>query len=260
VRKTDIKHIFNLSWTRGGKIPRQVTVQGQSITVWFDPFCPKAVGLLGMNLPATLRGRSIAIKLWPKKASDKVENFNHADDEQFADLRSKLARWAADNAASLKGAKPLLPANFNNRLSANWTLLLAIAESAGGQWPKQARDAAERLARTHTKLSHGRQLVDAFRGIFASGTREISSGALVAELNSDPNSVWAEYHHGGPITQRQVAALREPYDIHPIVIHPTKRSSSSPRGYKAEQFTDVFARFPASDPHMRTQPRGKGRK
>jgi hypothetical protein len=56
--------------------------------------------------------------------------------------------WAADNAAALKDAKPLFPANFNNRLRANWRLLLAIAELAAGTWPKQARGAAERLART----------------------------------------------------------------------------------------------------------------
>jgi hypothetical protein len=39
-RKTDVKHIFNASWTRGTKIPRQV----QGVTHWFDPFCPKVMG------------------------------------------------------------------------------------------------------------------------------------------------------------------------------------------------------------------------
>jgi hypothetical protein len=32
-RKSDIKHILNAAWTRGTKIPRQVTVQGVSMTV-----------------------------------------------------------------------------------------------------------------------------------------------------------------------------------------------------------------------------------
>jgi hypothetical protein len=30
--------------------------------------------------------------------------------------------------------KPALPAGFNNRLAANWRLLLAITEQAGAQW------------------------------------------------------------------------------------------------------------------------------
>jgi hypothetical protein len=52
-RKADVRHVFNAAWTRGTKIARQVSVQGVSMTVWFDPFCPKAVGLLGMNMPRT---------------------------------------------------------------------------------------------------------------------------------------------------------------------------------------------------------------
>src|SRR6202030_3725259 len=81
----------------------------------------------GMNMPRTLAGRSIVIKLWPKKP-DERQNFEHQDDEEFAILRRKLARWAADNAAAIKQRKPLLPARFNNRLAENWKLLLAIAE------------------------------------------------------------------------------------------------------------------------------------
>ncbi len=170
-RKSDVKHIFNVGWTRGTKIPRQVLVQGVSMTVWFDPFCPKVVGLLGMKMPRTLVGRSIVIKLRPKKADEKAEDFSYVDDEEFANLRRKLARWSADNAAALKELKPLLPANFSNRLAANWRLLLAIAELAGGTWPRQAREAAERLSRTARKPSWGVQLLQAFGAIFVTDRR-----------------------------------------------------------------------------------------
>jgi hypothetical protein len=139
-RKSDLAHIFNASWTRGTKIPRQVN----GVTVWFDPFCPKAIGLVGLDMPRTLASRSIIIKLWPKKANEKVESFFHADDAEFGILRRKLARWSADHAVALKDARPLLPANFNNRAAANWRLLLAIAELAGEPFPKDARNAAER--------------------------------------------------------------------------------------------------------------------
>lgn len=240
-RKTEVKHIFNAAWTRGTKIPRQV----QGVTVWFDPFCPKVVGLLGMNLPRPLVGRSIVIKLWPKKADEKVESFTHADDDEFATLRRKLARWSSDNTAALKGAAPLLPANFNNRLAANWRLLLAIAELAGGTWSKQAREAAERLSRTMRKPSLGLQLLAAFRIMFACH-KEVISEDVVAELNADPLGPWVEYNRGGPITQRQVAHLLEQYEIHPVPVHPTKRATLTRRGYKAVQFADAFAAFPAA--------------
>ena len=238
-RKTDVKHIFNASWTRGTKIPRQV----QGVTHWFDPFCPKVVGLLGMNLPRTLVGRSIVIKLWPKRPDEKVENFCHADDQEFANLRRKLARWAADNAAALKDATPLMPANFRNRLAANWRLPFAIAELAGGVWPKPARQAAERLSRTTRTPSLGLQLLAAIRDMFAIGRMEITSQQVVNDLNADPDGIWREYRGKSPITQRQVADLLEQYDIRPVVVHPTKRKDLSRHGYKSEQFVEAFQRF-----------------
>ena len=130
-RKSDVKHVFNMSWTRGWKIPRQQ----QGVTVWYDPFSPKIVGLLGLKLPPALRGRCIVVKLWPKKADEKVANFTYSDDEEFATLRRKLARWNADNCVAIKELNPLFPAGFTNRLQTNWRLLLAIAPSSPGTLP-----------------------------------------------------------------------------------------------------------------------------
>jgi putative DNA primase/helicase len=238
-RKTDAKHIFNASWTRGTKIPRQV----QGVTHWFDPFSPKVVGLLGMQLPRTLVGRSIVIKLWPKRPDEKVENFSHTDDQEFTDLRRKLARWAADNAAALKEATPPMPTNFGNRLAANWRLLFAIAELAGGVWPNQARQAAERLSRTTRTPSLGLQLLAAIRDMFASGRMEITSQQVVDDLTADPDGIWREYRGKSPITQRQVADLLKPYDIRPVVVHPTKRRDLSRHGCKSQQFVEAFQRL-----------------
>jgi hypothetical protein len=51
---------------------------------------------------------------------------------------------------------------------------------------------------------------------------------------------------------RQIADLLEPYEIHPVVLHPTKRKTLSRHGYKKEQFEDAFARFLPRDPNIRT--------
>jgi hypothetical protein len=61
IRKSDVMHIFNAAWTRGTKIPRQERIDDVWVTVWFDPFCPKVVGLPGMKLPLQLAGRSIVM-------------------------------------------------------------------------------------------------------------------------------------------------------------------------------------------------------
>jgi hypothetical protein len=258
VRKTDVKHIFNVSWTRGTQIPRQV----QGRTVFFDPFCPKIVGLLGLKMPRPLVGRSIVIKMWPKKPDETVTAFEHIDDEAFATLRRKSARWAADNAPAAKELKPPLPTGFNNRLAANWRLLLAIAELAKGTWPKQARQAAERLSRINRKPSWGMQLLAETRDMIVESLRNgltleqiiLPSEEIVATLTQDPDSIWREYRGKGAITQRQVADLYADYDIHPHRgLHPTKRADKTRNGYRAVQFVDAIARLLPADLHIRTQ-------
>jgi hypothetical protein len=128
LRRRDLKHIVNVGWTRGTKIPRQGP---GGVTHWFDPFCPKVIAGANLYLPKTTYSRTIMIKLVPKLPHERVEDFHHDDDETFQTLRRKLARWAADNAAALKDAKPVLPPGSTNRLAQNWTMQLAIADLAG---------------------------------------------------------------------------------------------------------------------------------
>ncbi len=131
-----------------------------------------------------------------------------------------------------------------------WWLLFAIAELAGSVWPKQARQAAERLSRTSRTPSLGLQLLAAIRDMFAIGGMEITSQQVVNELNADPDGIWREYRGKSPITQRQVAELLEPYDIRPVVVHPTKRKDLSRHGYTSQQFVEAFERFLPSDPNI----------
>jgi putative DNA primase/helicase len=253
MRKSDLKHVMNAGWTRGWTIPRQVKIDGVWQTVHFDPFCPKAIALLGRNLPPQTRSRCIELRMVPKRQDEKVEEFNQLDDPEFAILRRKFARFAADNAVTLKDAKPFIPSGLNNRAAANWKLLLAIAELAGGDWPKRAREAAERISRNRRQPSDGVKLLIAIKQMFlSSGAKVLASETIVAELIKDPTDIWIEYNRGGPITQRQVAHLLSAYDIAPGIVHPTKRSSYSPHGYKFEQFEDAFARFTPDNPHIRT--------
>ena len=69
-------------------------------------------------------------------------NPNYRDDDNLGDLRRQAMRWTMDHIEALKTATPEMPAGFDNRLSNNWQLLLAIADIAGGEWPEKARQAA----------------------------------------------------------------------------------------------------------------------
>jgi putative DNA primase/helicase len=247
--KSELTKVVNASWTKFAKIPKLVNIDGRWVTQWFSPFCPKAFGLIGLKLPRPLIGRSIIIKFWPKLPGVEVP-FDHCDDAEFATLRSRCARWAADNGNALATAKPLQPAGFDNRLADNWRLLLAIAESAGETWAQQVRDAAERLARTRRKPSWRQMLLQTIAKMGADGREYVLSSALVAELTCDPTSPWNEYkgyRRVGKVNEWQVAELLEAIDVFPTNCGPQRL-----RGYLLADFAKAFAHFRVQSSHPLT--------
>ena len=242
-RKSDLAHIINASWNCNAKIPRQV--HGE--THWFSPFCPKVVAgnrLSVPNVPAATVSRFIKIKLWPAKADEAHEPFQYADSAEFAELRRKLTRWASDNTATLAEAKPLMP-GFSNRLLANWKLLLAIADLAGGKWPKRAREAAYKITKQNAEPSLMRRLLAAIYAAFQNRT-EITSAELVKLLAADPELEWHEYKGRGPISPLQLAVLLRELGICSVPLHPNNPKVML-NGYRKSLFTDVFARWLPAD-------------
>ena len=225
----------------------------------FDAFCPKVIGMLGLNLPGTTASRAIVCTLWPKLPSEQVADFRHVDDDDFTALRRKALRWAADSAAALRDADPVMPSGFGNRVAANYRLLLAIADLAGGVWPKRARAAAVTLSHKPHQPSERLRLLAALRPLLAM-REQITSAELIELLIAGPDGEWVEFRGRGPITQRQVAALLAGFEIFPVVLHPTKQASLSRRGYRRSQFGDLFARFLPNDPNIRTLKRERGNK
>jgi putative DNA primase/helicase len=194
----------------------------------------------------------------PKHANDEVvEPFKHVDDSEFAVLRRKLKRFAIDHADTLKAMEPTFPLGLDDRDADNWRLMLCIAELAGGKWPERAREAAELLTRRGKQPSDGVKVLDATWHVFAAtGKTVMATREILAELCANPDSIWATYNKGRPITPQQYAHLLDQYDINPDTVHPDGRSDRSPKGYRLEWFTEAFASYlrknPPGTPHLRT--------
>ena len=78
-----------------------------------------------------------------------------------------------------------MPDGFDNRLSDNWWLMLAIADLAGGEWPELARQAAQRLAAAADVTSDGTRLLTDIKAVFADDV--IGSEDLVEKLTAEPD-------------------------------------------------------------------------
>ena len=121
-------------------------------------------------------------------------------------MRQQIARWARDNTDALASADPQSPVGFHNRVRANWRLLLAIAERAGGGWKSRAQRAARAIEEVHDTFDPAigiRLLADIRIAFDACGTERVTSAVLIAELVKDEEGPWVEYGKGGkPSAQR----------------------------------------------------------
>ncbi|MBN0810054.1 DUF3631 domain-containing protein, partial [Pseudomonas aeruginosa] len=107
----------------------------------FNVWGAKALCGIG-KIADTLADRSIPLRLRRRVAGEKVERLRHSDPVMWERLQAKLARWTADNAVTVGDARPAPIQGLNDRANDCWEPLLAIAEAAGGHWPKSARQAA----------------------------------------------------------------------------------------------------------------------
>jgi hypothetical protein len=239
VHNEDLRAVYNSGWTRGTGVVRCGGDEQQPR--FFSTFCPKILGLKGKKLPDTTMSRTIIIEMRRKLAIERALDFQHLDDEGFSDLRRQLSRWVSDNVGALTNADPIMPDGFENRLRANWRLLLAIADVIGGEWPEKARAAAMKLANVATSNSLGVKLLLDIRRIFhAREAVEIASRDLIEMLTGDPERGWSEWRDGKTLTQRHLAGLLGPFgvaseDVRPGGIHA--------RGYKRSRFEGAFGRY-----------------
>jgi putative DNA primase/helicase len=253
VNNEDLKEVINSGWTRGQNVIRCDPETNDPRP--YSTFCPKAIGMKGRKLPDTTLSRAIIIELQRKLPDETVADFDHLDDKGLARLRRQLDRWAADNAAALSKATPEIPPGFFNRTRANWKLLLAIAESAGGESKRcawQAAGAIEKVKATF-EASLGTQLLTDIRPLCKPGVPHLFSRSIIEHLTTDRDKPWFEYWHGKPITQRQLATLLGNFSI---ISETVRIGTETAKGYRCASLEDAFERYriPQSDGNPHSDP------
>jgi len=193
--------------------------------------------------PASTLSRAIVIKLRRKLSHESVGRLRHADDDVFAGIAAKLARFAQDYAQQVKQARPVLPDVLSDRDQDNWECLLAIASCAGDEWLARATAAALKLSGAAEKtVSTGNELLADIQHIFDSKRVDrISTADLIAALCDDQEGAWAAYNRGKQITPRQVAKQLAAYGIASKTIR--LGTYETPKGFELSQFSDAFVRY-----------------
>jgi hypothetical protein len=147
----------------------------------------------------------------------------------------------------LRAARPHLPFELNDRAADGWEPLLAIADLAGSEWPRQARRVAVALAHgpATERPSRGLELLAAIRRVHeALGGDRISTHELIRELALDEESPFAEWwdeRSARPASgsARRLAGRLRPYEIYSQDL---RIGGKSVKGYLWQDFQDAWRR------------------
>ena len=232
-------------------------------TIDYDPWCPKAIALIGKPWDRQVLSRCIPVEMRRKLDDEDVEDFDDTETyPMFDDLRKMAARWAADHLEPLRKPRPERPDGLRgSRSYDNWLPLLAIAEEIGGPWPVRARQAALAL---QAKGGHVPVviLLGDLKAIFEMmpdrgfwETAEIIDKLLeIPERDYDSTA-----NRGRPINGKWLGVRLDDFEIkssQPRGDNGQKRK----RGYLVADFEDAFKRYlePASpsDPCDPSDPDG----
>ena len=226
----------------------------------FSTFAPKAMNgrkLAGMD--DMLTSRSVVIPM--TRATRNLPELRADRDPVGEDLKCQCARWAADHEAALRDADPDVGGRIG-RIAQVWRPLFAIADAAGGDWPEQARKAADALSAMAGTFADGdtlgTMLLADMREVFrAKGDPErIASAELDEALIALPERPWATLRPGDkPMTATKRGLMLKDYGIQP---NNSRVNGSVVKGYERAAFEDAWSAYlpesPGSKPATSLQP------
>jgi putative DNA primase/helicase len=207
----------------------------------FSTWGAKAISGIG-TLADTLMDRAIVLEMRRKLAGEKVIRLRHSERGLFDRLKRQLAKFAEDHSETFANLRPDLPEELNDRAQDNWEPLLAIADMAGGDWPRLAKNAALTISKSEqSPASVGTELLQDIYDIFqAKRLDRIGTSNLIESLCENEELSWATYNRGRQLSPKQLANKLKAYGISSKNL---KSGFQVLKGFDREQFEEAFARY-----------------
>jgi Protein of unknown function (DUF3631) len=234
----DLRGILNAGHQRNRPMIRwDVTTRSLESLSTFAMACLASIG----DLPDTIMDRAVVVRMRRRGPGEQVRPYRtRRDAPPLHDLRDRLAGFIRGHLDMLEKAVPEMP--LEDRAADTWEPLIAVADLAGGEWPKRARRAAETLtseeADTDIDTSLGTRLLGDLRVVF--GTDEkLDTRTLLERLHRLEEAPWDSLR-GKALDARGLAIRLRPYRVQPKVI---RVGESTARGYDRADFHDAWARY-----------------
>ena len=237
-----LKGVLDSGWRRGGQYVRMVGQGANMVPHGFSTFGAKMLIGIG-DIPGTLGSRSVRIVLRRRRRdTESIERFRIRKVTREADaLRSSLAEWAAAHVEELRETEPDIPDKLSDRMADSWEPLIAIADLAGLEWPRRARNAAGALSSPSAveDESTGVRLLSDLRPFL--GERPCATATLLEYLNALEESSWGTWNEGTGMRPQNLARILRPFSVKPRTIR--LPDGCTLKGYYPSDFQDSFARY-----------------
>ena len=210
----DLRALYDSGYKRGATVDRCEGDAKNMKVREFPVFAPVAFAGKEGHIPRSITSRAVTMHMRRRAPDEHLDEFRERDaDQNAAPLRQRLQAWAEANLDALAAARPEMPKGVRDRRAEIWEALLAVADSAGGDWPERARAACRHfeLDSDDEKLSLGVRLLRDIQTAFGDRDRMFSA-EIVVELTSDPESEWRDLW-GKPLDQRRLAKELKRYGI-----------------------------------------------
>jgi hypothetical protein len=240
-KNEDLRALVNAGFQRNRPVWR--CVGGGQIPTAFNSFAMVALAAI-KGLPDTITDRAVHLVLQRRRPTDRVSPFRvRRDGPALAKLRTELATWVREEGRlkQLMEAEPKMP--VEDRAADAWEPLIAIANAAGGDWPRLARKACKALSAEAEEAEVDQADILLIRDIEEVFTTTSSpflrSQDLVDRLREIKDSPWDDWE----LTPSKLAKRLKPYGV-----RPGHDALGDHRGYKLESFYDLFARYGRHNP------------
>ena len=231
----DLRGILNAGHTRNRPYIRWDV--SSRTTEHCPTFAMAALAGIG-SLPDTITDRAIVVAMRRRAPGETVARYrDRRDGIPLRELGARLGDWVSLHLDELRDAEPEMP--VEDRAADTWEPLFAIADVAGGDWPKRAAGAALALtAEDDTDTTLGGRLLADLRDVFIDKD-SMHGETILNALHKISEAPWGDYF-GKPMNARDLAKLLKPYGVKATDV---KIDGVTKRGYRREHLHEQWTRY-----------------
>jgi hypothetical protein len=236
----DIRGFINAGHRKGATYGR-CRVVGNSVETEDSP-CYAALGMAGLGwLPDTVLQRSVIIRMQKRLPSEKVAQFRvRTSIPEGKAIGEQLAAWAQSVFDDAVAARPEMPEGVEDRAADVWEPLLVVADLAGGEWPKLAREAAVALVKVNleTPATLKLRLLQDLRQVFWENLRNQLEDSPWKTINKGANGAREPF---STVELRNRCVFD--YGVEPTHLRPFPGDDTQRRGYPLPPLAEAWRRY-----------------